>query len=269
MSDRQNILERIKKFLALSQSSNPAEAAIALSRAQKLMQEHSISIEDVNLSSVTEIELLALPTLRAKHLMGLLSGIISSAFGLDHFFRTQNGKINSIVFIGAKDRVEVASYTFTLLSRQLALIKKEFAKKERLRLSPISLKKIALFSEERLLEYAHEFNMPPSAVYTWIKNTIKQQENKEVAKNTEAYVYGYLKAVKEKVQDYALSFNEKKLIADYTAKNYPNLTDMRQRSKKFTKQMLQSYTRGSKDAQAFNIFQGIKRQTTTKLYYEN
>ena len=50
MSDRQNILERIKKFLALSQSSNPAEAAIALSRAQKLMQEHSISIEDVNLS---------------------------------------------------------------------------------------------------------------------------------------------------------------------------------------------------------------------------
>ena len=73
MSDRQNILERIKKFLALSQSSNPAEAAIALSRAQKLMQEHSISIEDVNLSSVTEIELLALPALRAKHLMGLLA----------------------------------------------------------------------------------------------------------------------------------------------------------------------------------------------------
>ena len=268
MNDRQQILEKIKKLLALSHSSNPSEAAIALSRAQKLMQEHSISLEDINLSSITEIEISAPPALRAKHLMGVLGRIISSAFGLDFLFHTQNSKITSITFIGSKDRVEVAGYTFTLLSRQLAIIKKEFAKQERSRLSEITLQKTALFQKDLIFDYAREFNMTPFEVWSQIKKQIKQEENREVAKNTEAYVYGYLKAVEEKVQDYALSLSEQKLIADYTAQNYPNLTNMRQRGKQFTQEMLQSYNRGSKDAQAFNIFQGVKGKTTAKLGFD-
>lgn len=269
MLNRQQIFEKIKKLLALSHSSNSSEAAIALSRAQKLMKEYSITLEDINLNSITELELDAPSALRAKHLIGLLGSIISSAFGLDYFFHTINGKINSIIFIGAKDRVEAAGYAFTLLSRQICVIKKEFAKQERIRLSALTRQKIALFSEQRILEYSQSFKMPPAAVFAYIKKTVKQQENKEVCKNTEAYVYGYLKVLKEKVQDYALSFSEQKLITEYKAQNYPNLTDMRQRSKKFTQEMLQSYTRGNKDAQTFNIFQGVKGKTTARLRFDD
>mgnify|MGYP003589530053 CR=1 FL=1 len=39
---KEELITRIKKLLALSDSSNPNEAAIALSRAQKLMQQYHI-----------------------------------------------------------------------------------------------------------------------------------------------------------------------------------------------------------------------------------
>lgn len=33
--------------------------------------------------------------------------------------------------------------------------------------------------------------------------------------------------------------------------------------------MLQSYTRGNKDAQTFNIFQGVKGKTTARLRFDD
>ena len=40
--NKSELIEKIKKLLALSDSSNPNEAAIALSRAQKLMEKYKI-----------------------------------------------------------------------------------------------------------------------------------------------------------------------------------------------------------------------------------
>lgn len=179
MLNRQQIFEKIKKLLALSHSSNSSEAAIALSRAQKLMKEHSITLDDINLNSITELELDAPSALRAKHLIGLLGSIISSAFGLDYFFHTVNGKINSIIFIGAKDRIEAAGYAFTLLSRQICVIKKEFAKQERIRLSALTRQKIALFSEQRILEYSQSFKMPPAP---FLRTSKKRSSSKKIKK---------------------------------------------------------------------------------------
>lgn len=50
MQDRENIVAKIQKLLALSQSSNPNEAAMALSKAQALLQEHNLSMLDVEVT---------------------------------------------------------------------------------------------------------------------------------------------------------------------------------------------------------------------------
>nr|DAL36009.1 MAG TPA_asm: Protein of unknown function (DUF2786) [Caudoviricetes sp.] len=41
MTDKEKILEKLKKLLALSKSDNPHEAALALQRVQKLMQAYT------------------------------------------------------------------------------------------------------------------------------------------------------------------------------------------------------------------------------------
>ena len=48
----EKIIERIKKLLELSKSSNEHEAAIAASRAAELMMDHQISEAEIHSSSV-------------------------------------------------------------------------------------------------------------------------------------------------------------------------------------------------------------------------
>lgn len=43
MTDKEKVLEKLKKLLALSKSDNPHEASLALQRVQKLMQAYGIS----------------------------------------------------------------------------------------------------------------------------------------------------------------------------------------------------------------------------------
>lgn len=270
MAVEQNILDRIKKLLALSHSSNPSEASIALSRAQKLMQEHSISMNDVSLSEINEVEVNAPPALRARNLMFFLGNIISRSFGTDHFFNTENGKITTIVFLGPKDRVDVAVYTFTLLSRQIAVIKKEFAAKERAKIARIHDTALDQYIKAGItLKFVQTLGVSHPTVIEIIKNDLKRKENNLVRKNTEAYVEGYLSAIEQKVQDYALSFNEQRLIAQFIEKEHPDLRDFRSREKRYTNAMLSSYNQGNKDAENFNIFHGIKGQENAKLSFDD
>lgn len=79
------VLERIRKLLALSDSSNPNEAAAALARAQKLMQMHGISDKELSVASVSEEECLLNKGLRRGRDAQMLGGIVAEAFGLDYF----------------------------------------------------------------------------------------------------------------------------------------------------------------------------------------
>ncbi|GCE83023.1 DUF2786 domain-containing protein [Komagataeibacter diospyri] len=49
------VMERLKKLIALSRSSNAHEAAAALARAQQLMREHKITEDDLVLSNMGDI----------------------------------------------------------------------------------------------------------------------------------------------------------------------------------------------------------------------
>ncbi|MBW9384860.1 DUF2786 domain-containing protein [Enterobacter sp. EC_64] len=52
MADKENILERLKKLLALSKSDNPHEFAQALQRIQELMQIDHITCNDIGLNCI-------------------------------------------------------------------------------------------------------------------------------------------------------------------------------------------------------------------------
>mgnify|MGYP003596235719 CR=1 FL=1 len=84
MTDKEKILEKLKKLLALSKSDNPHEAALALQRVQKLMQAYNITQTDLALSDIDESvsNYWAAGSVNPpRYMLGLLN-IIQSAFGV-------------------------------------------------------------------------------------------------------------------------------------------------------------------------------------------
>ncbi|MCS6113049.1 DUF2786 domain-containing protein [Shewanella baltica] len=120
------ILDKIKKLLRLATSSNQHEAALALSRAQKLMQEHGIESDDPALAGVKDATISALFRARVptQYLL-ILAYSIAKAFGCEFYFKP-TFKNMQIVYIGHNERPEVAGYVFNVLERQLTKARKEF-----------------------------------------------------------------------------------------------------------------------------------------------
>lgn len=123
---KDKVLDKIKKLLRLATSSNPNEAALALSRAQKLMQEHGINSDAPELAGVQDSMVDALSTAqKPTKYFGVLAYTISRAFGCEFYFQP-TFKNMQIVFIGHNERPEIAGYVFTVLERQLVKARKEF-----------------------------------------------------------------------------------------------------------------------------------------------
>ncbi|WP_407546527.1 DUF2786 domain-containing protein [Vibrio parahaemolyticus] len=123
---KDKVLNKIKKLLRLATSSNPNEAALALSRAQKLMQEHGISSNAPELAGVQDSMIDALSTAqKPTKYFGVLAYTVATAFGCEFYFQPTL-KNMQIVFIGHNERPEIAGYVFTVLERQLVKARKEF-----------------------------------------------------------------------------------------------------------------------------------------------
>lgn len=123
--DRNDLLARIKKCLALGKSSNPHEAAAAMRQAQKLMAMAGVTTEDVALAGITDANLgLPSKTLPRWH-HGLIS-TVASGFGCECV--TTRGFFGEpfVHFIGMAARVEVASYAYIVLRRQIIGARKIF-----------------------------------------------------------------------------------------------------------------------------------------------
>jgi hypothetical protein len=118
-SDR--IILKIKKLLALAKSSNPYEAASALSKAQKLMAEHSVDQSAVDLTDC-ETRKYALDKKTINNYEGHLMNVISTAFGVVPVISEmwKQSKVVAVVnFMGIAPQPELASYCFDVVYRQL------------------------------------------------------------------------------------------------------------------------------------------------------
>lgn len=134
MTNKEKILEKLKKLLALAKSDNPHESALALQRVQKLMQAYHITSDDIALSDIDESISRYWPAgsvTPPRYMLGLL-GIIRAAFGVNTIIHS--GSEPGVGFYGNKDRTDLASYTWDVLARQLFTARKNHIKQQNKRI---------------------------------------------------------------------------------------------------------------------------------------
>lgn len=119
------IINKIKKCLALAKSSNGNEAATALRQAQKLMQQHNISQEDIDLAEMNAKTTRSGKARTPPKYVIYLASLICRAFGVEMIFKeTLDGC--DVEFIGLGIQPETASYAYDVLLRQLTRDRKAY-----------------------------------------------------------------------------------------------------------------------------------------------
>lgn len=121
------VLDKIKKLLALGQSTNPHEAANAVCKAQQLMQEYQLTMQDVELTSIGEVATKMTNTSRKQprwH-VGLIH-VVCSAFGVAPFVEYHLGAEPVCKFIGRHEKIEVAVYFYIVLSRKIKQARRQY-----------------------------------------------------------------------------------------------------------------------------------------------
>ncbi len=115
---RERIIERVRKLLALSNSSNEHEAALAAAHAQRLLAEHNLAMSELEVQEegAGEVELEVARTV-PKWLSSLFA-TVANAF--DCFpIVTTNASNSRLRFIGVGDDPGVAACTLQFLMKEL------------------------------------------------------------------------------------------------------------------------------------------------------
>lgn len=258
--DKQSrIIEKISKLLAMSESTNPNEAAIALERAQKLMAEYKIDVSDVSMNSISEIREDVPSILRDRKLYAVIASIISKSFGVEPITHIVKGSIKAVSFIGPNERVQTAAYAFTVVARQAAIAKNNFSRQNRTD-TFIEL----MNSNDEIAAEMIEFATKTEFLKAF--PSIRKLIDRIVRRNTSAYLHGWLLSIHEKVREFAMSNEEHELIEHYTDHHYPELGEMR-RSRKtaYDRATMAHFKDGVADGeQGFQIFHGVSTDVQQK-----
>lgn len=222
------ILEKIKKCLALAKSSNANEAASAMRQAQKLMDIHGVSTDDVAISDVESHMAKAGAGKTPPSHVAMLANMVAGAFGAEIVYAPAwdgerwHGRVE---FYGMNGAAEVAGYAFEVLGRQL--------KRDR---------------------NAYLATQPKR-----IKRTTKVRRG-------DLYAQAWVNAVASQVVPHQRSEAEDKTIAAYQAKRWEEPLETRQ-ARDNTKNMRShdhgAIHQGYQDGKNVNFHQGVngRRQT--------
>lgn len=130
---KKKYLAKIQKLMRLAQNtSSPAEAASALSKAQAFMKEHGLSESEVIFSEISTSESKSSPSDAEKlpRYMGFLVATIEKAFAVNCLVSwrlTPSFQRKRVVkFYGLDGRDVAAAYIFDVLTRQIKQARKEF-----------------------------------------------------------------------------------------------------------------------------------------------
>jgi hypothetical protein len=135
--DKQDVIKKIQKCLALSKSSNEHEAAAALRQAQKLMEMHRVTDADLFIAGAAEASAAAGARRQPAAWEARLAAVVAAAFGCAYIF-VGLATAGKWVFVGLGPNAEVASYACDVLLRQLRRSRATFIKGECKRLVPAS-----------------------------------------------------------------------------------------------------------------------------------
>lgn len=158
MTDREKILDKIKKCLALSASSNEHEAAAALRQARKLMEAHGISDLEMQAAQASERRQRAGAQREPSAWETELAVRIADAFGCRVIFSPAVFLMqprSSWVFIGCGVAPEIGGYAFEVLQRQCKRAREQHIKARLKRCKPgTKTRRADLFCEGWVLAVA-------------------------------------------------------------------------------------------------------------------
>ena len=145
MTDK--IIDKIKKCLALASSANEHEAAVALRQAQKLMEQHGVTDQDMLASEAGEAGVKAGAASKPSAWETMLATEVGDAFGCRTLFSNRNGGI--WVYIGVGAAPEVCSYAFHVLHRQAKHARADYIANvlKRVKKTAIKTRRADLFSQ--------------------------------------------------------------------------------------------------------------------------
>ncbi|EKN6162487.1 DUF2786 domain-containing protein [Yersinia enterocolitica] len=131
--NKEKYLAKIKKLLNLAKrSTNPNEAANAMSQAQNLMREHGLTAVDIDLMEINEAGSKGAPShaQAVPKYMGMLADIICRAFGVKSYITFKRNYYaaaqRQVIFYGPNERPQIAAYAFDVLSRQMMKARREY-----------------------------------------------------------------------------------------------------------------------------------------------
>jgi hypothetical protein len=125
MDNRDNILEKIRKCMALAKSATGNEAETALRQAKKLMEAYQVSHAEMLAIGVKESQVESGAASRPAAWESELAGRIAGVFGC-HLIYREGWDRGLWSFIGLPPANEVAAYSFTVLFRQAKKARQEF-----------------------------------------------------------------------------------------------------------------------------------------------
>ncbi|WP_416242757.1 DUF2786 domain-containing protein [Azospira sp. APE16] len=191
MSERHKILDKIKKCLALSASSNEHEAEAALRQAKKLMETHGITDQDVQAAEAEEHRARAGAKTTPPSWEESLASKIADAFGCRLVFSAYLWNCQSKwSFIGCGAAPEVASYAFSVLHRQAKRARDEH-----------------------------------------IKTRLKRCKRAIKTRRADLFNDGWVHAVAGKIESFAGNEQQTAAIDAYMAKHYPSLGNLKSRDR--------------------------------------
>lgn len=131
--NKNRIMDKIIRCLALSKSSNEHEAATALRQAHALMEKYNISAKDIELSDIKFKASNTRSAMRPPVYQIALANMIAKLFGCQNYMGNGTGDrshIRVMCFVGLEIHSDIASYSYDTLFRQLKQARQAYIKTE-------------------------------------------------------------------------------------------------------------------------------------------
>lgn len=289
---KDELVEKIKKILALAESSNPNEAAVALQRAQKLMEKYKIEASDLdNDCSISEIKVEPVKGVKSRDCTSLLLGIICKNFGVEAFSFFNKSSLAYVIFVGPKEILASCEYVYVLLARYTLAAQKnynatiwgetllevsaqDFYTEQIKRINPKFyqdffgkyIKKVKENPNYRPMGVDLEFLGAQFQAYLDVYKDYDYESTKKffqkmVSDKRKAFLNGFLLEVANKVQELALTEKETDDISSYLKKNYPQLRTYHKRNKAMSEQEAGAFNAGKNEGKKAQINTAINNHT--------
>ncbi len=135
MTDRETIIAKILKCLALAKSANEHEAAAALRQAQKLMAAHGVTDLDIAHADIQEESTRAGVSSKPARWECGLALRVARTFSCETYF-VIGYPVGRWVFVGASPSGEIARYAFEVMFRQVKRARAAYIKAALKRIVP-------------------------------------------------------------------------------------------------------------------------------------